>query len=83
MTSTICIDYHAQVRSKIAKDNDSGNVRGQCTGGNLEACSNGQIASMLLTVTKLGDACHTVTVTLNNLDHLNRLMCYHILNLTC
>ena len=38
---------------------------------------------MLLTVTKLGVACHTVTVTLNNLDHLNRLMCYHILNLTC
>ena len=56
------------------------------TGGTQGAFSIGQMASVLhpgIFVTKLGVTCQVVTVTIYDLHHLNGLLCYHLLKVTC
>ena len=51
------------------------------TGGTLGACGIRQIASVLHP--EIFVTCHAVTVTIYDINHMNRLFCHHILKVTC
>ena len=57
----------------------------ESTGGNQGAYGNWQLVNVLrpeILVTKLGVKCQAVTVTIYDLHHLNRLLCYNISKVT-
>ena len=51
--------------------------------GSVQQPGNGQYVTSWHFVTSLGVTCHSVTFTIYDLHHLNRIYCYHLLKVKC